>query len=255
MLFVTALKITTSGAPDDFFVFDSTSLDLSSGVRKNSAIGVDLDTMALASNANMTWENAVRNSGGKSPKIRITSDSTFNDAKPKNTRQNLWSNLKLGLLTIFGVTSSSVPTSEQVEAAALKQYGQILVDMLTREQFRDGYFHSADQFIDEVGAINPDFVSKILENVFAENAENAPEIAAGVLRCIGHLDNHQVGEWGIILAISGLKHTDYEIQEAAIKALESWETNEARQALQVFIESANSNSWLKAYSQQVLENW
>ncbi|TET33368.1 MAG: hypothetical protein E3J72_16910 [Planctomycetota bacterium] len=116
------------------------------------------------------------------------------------------------------------------------------------EPIEDGYTHVSEEILrnslsnHKLGAIL--WLYDIIRNV------NNPATLASVIRCIGRLDAEEINSFGLTLAGKALLHKEVEVRDAAVQALEAWDSPESIELLRSHSES---KSWLKDYIDSILE--
>lgn len=151
--------------------------------------------------------------------------------------------------------SSTVSGQEQRERDVFikskeKEFKFEVIHALNEESIEDGYSHPAENIIQE--AINKYIPYAItwIQSLYIENLNNH-KLAAGILRCIGRLNSNITKPWGSIMVTGALFHSDVEVRESAVRAIEMWEDY----SIVGYLEQRKEKvPWLADYIKQVIND-
>ena len=114
----------------------------------------------------------------------------------------------------------------------------------------DGVGHPAEQILER--ALNTGEQAAVLDVVSALCVDTArPGFSAATLRCLGRLTNPGSSAWRAALVRGALAHSDVEVREAAVQAVESWDGTDLIDLLQVHREG---EPWLAEYVREVTQD-
>ncbi|MDE0447231.1 MAG: hypothetical protein OXH96_11205 [Spirochaetaceae bacterium] len=114
----------------------------------------------------------------------------------------------------------------------------------------DGVGHPAEQILER--ALNTGEQAAVLDVVSALCVDTArPGFSAATLRCLGRLTNPGSSVWRAALVRGALAHSDVEVREAAVQAVESWDGTDLIDLLQVHREG---EPWLAEYVREVTQD-
>ncbi len=135
---------------------------------------------------------------------------------------------------------------------AQKELEKKLFPLFENEPIEDGYSHPAEKLIEDVCKKYKTVAGTLLLGIYLKNIER-PAFITCLLRCIGRLKSDKVVPWGLVMVISSLSHSEVEVRDAAIRALETWGGHESLGVLKVYAE-IETVSWLKEYIEQVIRD-
>ena len=121
---------------------------------------------------------------------------------------------------------------------------------LEDEPIEDGFSHPAEEIISNALDASQLTCLEHLERLYRE-CVNKPSVCSGLLRCVGRIEPGVAGSWGRDFASRGLTHTDPEVRESAVRALEFWGGSESISMLRAHEEPI---SWLADYITEVIED-
>ncbi len=154
------------------------------------------------------------------------------------------------------MTNAATTMKSELERLELaftqKELEKILFSLFENEPIEDGYSHPAEQIVEEVCKKYKAMAGALLQGIYLKNVKRTAFIAS-LLRCIGRQRSEKVAPWGGVMAIAGLSHSEVEVRDAAIRALESWGGHESLWVLKVYAE-IETVSWLKEYIEQVVRD-
>lgn len=127
----------------------------------------------------------------------------------------------------------------------------ILISTLLDEAIEDGVGHPAESVIREGLATNRLANWDVLTEILTTNYDSRPSLCASLIRCFGRLERKLVGKWGLIEVERALLHSDAEVRDAAIRALEEWGGEESRRIL---CDHNDCESWLDEFARQVVRD-
>lgn len=129
-----------------------------------------------------------------------------------------------------------------------RRFTRELLQVINQEDFEYGKENKADLLVKQQMNVNESVTKEWLNHIFVENFDNVP-VLVGILRIIGHIDYDDIRPHGVTMALSALTHSEFEVKECGIRALENWETLENIKVL----ENLNvSPKWLQDYINQVV---
>jgi hypothetical protein len=121
------------------------------------------------------------------------------------------------------------------------------LEALFQRPIEDGVTHPAEAevraWLDADRSAACDWLSRAIRK-----ERNSP---AMIIRIIGRQDFKLAGQWGLCVADEGLQHSDAEIREAAVRALEAWGGSDA---LSILRRHNDSEPWLNDYVRQVVRD-
>lgn len=130
-----------------------------------------------------------------------------------------------------------------------KEYTGRLIRLLNDEYFEYGYENECDHLVKEQMGINALATKEWLNTIFIENFDD-PTIAIGILRLIARFDHDVISPHGITMVIAGLSHSDIEVRECCIRAVESWKSI---QHLHILKSIETGEKWLNDYRDSVIK--
>lgn len=142
---------------------------------------------------------------------------------------------------------------QQLQKPANELAGELKY-LLQNEDIEDGVTHPAEAILDNALGEYPDHAPAWIREIFKRFERTSPSLAAGILRCLGRLSGLATEDWARELAIRGLHHSNIQIRDAAVAALESWLGQESYEALQSQLDT-ETVPWLKQYIRRVIETW
>jgi|GEM_PF-5396911 len=143
-------------------------------------------------------------------------------------------------------------TTSAITAPQRERQSNITIDTiitsLENEPLEDGFCHPAEELLAALLERRPkETIGEIKSLLKTGN----PSIAADLLRCIGRLDIKLCrGQWQEIVEIA-LGHSDIDVRDAAVQAIETWEAIEAEGILGRWAKKEKV-SWLRDYMDGVL---
>ncbi len=123
-----------------------------------------------------------------------------------------------------------------------------LLSAFQDEPIENGFNHPAERVIQQALRSNQSNAVSWIQAIYHEN-QNRASVAAAILRCVGRLSRGMVRPWGDFMIITGLSHSDVEVREAAVRAIEMWVDPSLSQVLQDHDEQV---PWLRDYINQVI---
>jgi hypothetical protein len=138
---------------------------------------------------------------------------------------------------------------ELVQDHLTRQLLHELVDALLDEPIQDGVTHHSESILRDALNKSP----KTVHAWIADNWENETNagILASLMKCIGRLSWDEVLVWGLDATQASLQHSDIEVRDAAVQAIELWNSPEAIQLLRGHEEGVD---WLRDYIAQILSD-
>jgi hypothetical protein len=131
-----------------------------------------------------------------------------------------------------------------------KQFSDNLISLIKEEPFEYGYDNQTDIFVRKLMDENRVVTKEWLNNIFNRNFGNS-NIIIGILRLIARFSHSDIAPQGQTMATAALIHKNFEVQECAIRAFESWASLESLEILK------NINvhiDWLKDYLESVIRD-
>ena len=120
---------------------------------------------------------------------------------------------------------------------------------LESESVEDGATHPAQEILrDAVLGYSRDETSRWLTELLSASD---PSRRAGILQCLGRLEQPEAIQVGKRLVLNALRSADVEVRAAAISTIEQWATHDILDALRNHRETI---PWLRRYVQQVLHD-
>lgn len=130
-----------------------------------------------------------------------------------------------------------------------KQFTDELINLISQEAFEYGIDTKADVLVREQMLSNEYVTKHWLFRIYKAYRQSIP-ILLGLLRIISRLDYQQICSLGYLIVMKALSHNDIEVQEAGVRALESWGTLECIAILE--LHATFSSSWLQKYANDVI---
>jgi hypothetical protein len=161
--------------------------------------------------------------------------------------------------SLLEVTQPVYNVEKAIEAArtrsveAFESFKVQFLNALKCEPFEDGVPHPAETVIQGALAESPYSILQWTHAIFQEHYSIQPLLAATILRIIGRLPRHQVGEAGLSMAQNSLKHQDVGVRLSAVRALESWGGQRALGILITHL-ACEPQKWLVKYIEQVIKD-
>jgi len=124
-----------------------------------------------------------------------------------------------------------------------------LIALVLDEAIEDGVSHPGEDLIHEALHRSRCECLDWLSGILNEHYKDRPSLCASILRCIGRLEQRQVGQWGLHVVDHALRSKDIEIRDAAVCALEEWGGDES---VRILRRHHDTEDWLNAYVQQVI---
>jgi hypothetical protein len=131
-----------------------------------------------------------------------------------------------------------------------KEFKYEVVHALNEESIEDGYSHPAENILKETIMMCLPYAVTWIQSLYIENINNH-KLAAGILRCIGRLNSNMTKPWGSIMVTGALFHSNVEVREAAVRAIEMWEDYSIIEYLEQREEKV---PWLSNYIKQVIKD-
>jgi hypothetical protein len=152
-------------------------------------------------------------------------------------------------------TGSNIQETNYDEAVSDETASKVseLTYLLHIEAIEDGYFHPAEELIEDSLKSSKFDPNHWVYTLYFTNVDTDPTLAAAVLRLLGRMPTRQVVEWGLVIALNGLSHRDVEVREAAVRALERWGGRKAFEALKAHMD-VEPRPWLASYIKQVIRD-
>jgi len=153
---------------------------------------------------------------------------------------------------IFNTSSASIENRQnelrlnQLE----REFTQRLKLYILEEPFEYGYETKADELIRKNLEVNSSATKEWLNSIYLNNFSNS-EYTIGILRLIARLEIEEISPQGPTMAIAAISHQDEEIQEAAIRAFESWSS---LQHIEILKSVKVKSDWLSDYLISVTKN-
>lgn len=151
--------------------------------------------------------------------------------------------------------SSTSSSQEQTKPSKFirskeKEFKLEVIHALNEESIEDGYSHPAENIMQETIMTYSPYAGIWIQSLYIENLNNH-KLAAGILRCIGRLNSKISKPWGSIMVTGALFHSDVEVREAAVRAIEMWEDYSVIGYLEQREEKV---PWLSDYIKQVIKD-
>jgi hypothetical protein len=115
-----------------------------------------------------------------------------------------------------------------------------LVSAFEEFEVEDGYEHPAERLMESALRQNPETKSTLL-GLFRDPYFRH---RTALLRCIGRLPAEIAGTWGIGMVAEALQDSDLTLRDAALRAIEHWETAEAMTLIRDY---RDPHPWLEQY--------
>ena len=120
--------------------------------------------------------------------------------------------------------------------------------LLRETPFEDGQHHPAEEVL--LSLLQKDQRGQQwITETWQSMSNTSPNLASGLLRCLGMLPTEAVEGWGHALAEAALRHSRLLVREAAVVALERWGDERAVSLLRA---TAEPVAWLRDYIRRVL---
>ena len=156
-------------------------------------------------------------------------------------------------LEIWNSTSATAAEQavlfEQTQFVEQTNFHSWVLSTLEAEPVEDGVIHDAEMVLSKALSESPLCAPNWIQVAFMQTLAK-PSLAAGLLQCIGRLDYNLVSSIATPLVVSGLKQSSVEIREAAISAIEQWESSELSGIL---LRHTESVTWLAEYAERVFQ--
>jgi hypothetical protein len=131
------------------------------------------------------------------------------------------------------------------------KYDNSFLRVIREENIEYGYTNSLDTLISQLLTIDPIITAQWLNDLYIKHFSDS-KVIFGILVSISRIKDESIRPSLIIMAISGLKHKDIEVREAAIRAFENWSDLASLTALKNL--NQESEKWLKEYINQVISD-
>lgn len=145
---------------------------------------------------------------------------------------------------------SGTGPSQEIETHDRNIFRFRLLRALRDEPVEDGVFHEAEAILEKCFLRFPNNAPTWVRALYKQ-LDVSPGLAAGLLQCLGRVDYDVVGSVGRFVAMAGLQHSDAEVRDAAICAVEQWRRVELRDLL---LGHRDSISWITEYAESVAED-
>ena len=122
-----------------------------------------------------------------------------------------------------------------------------LIECLIAEPIEDGVTHPSESILRN--ALNRD--TEAVRGWIVDKWRSEPNagLLAALMKCVGRLAWKEVFGWGLKVAKASLSHSDIEVRDAAVQAIDLWGSSEAIALLR---EHREDVSWLRGYISQIL---
>ncbi len=131
-----------------------------------------------------------------------------------------------------------------------KQFSDRLISLIKEESFEYGYDNQTDIFVRKLMNENRTVTKEWLNNIFNRNFGNSIVII-GILRLIARFPHSDIAPQGQTMATAALIHKNFEVQECAIRAFESWASLES---LEILKNIDVHLDWLRDYLDSVIRD-
>lgn len=121
--------------------------------------------------------------------------------------------------------------------------------IIREENFEFGYQSESEIFIKDLFKTNRLATLKWLNDLFIEHF-NDPQIVINILRVMSRLDYKEINSIGMSIALGGLKHTNIEVRENSIRAIEQWGQKDH---VGILNSIEINEDWLKEYVEAVID--
>ncbi len=129
-----------------------------------------------------------------------------------------------------------------------------LLTIFATQHFEYGFTSPADRFIANLFRIYHKATGECLHKIFWAHYTDR-RIRTGLLQAMAHIDYTDIAVHGIVMVQAALAaHTDAEVVECGIRALENWGNRESLQILKIAATYPSYTGWLQNYLQQVIED-
>jgi hypothetical protein len=133
-----------------------------------------------------------------------------------------------------------------------KDFINDLLYLFETEIFEYGVENRADTFVAEWLATNPSLTKEWLNSLYNDYFSNVP-VLTNILRIISRIDYQAISPQGPTMAALVLNHKNAEVQEAAIRAFESWGSIESLKYLSILrSELKFADKWVRDYVDEVI---
>ncbi len=120
---------------------------------------------------------------------------------------------------------------------------------LLDQPFEDGMRHPAEDYLKTILPLDVAGCHNWLTEILTDSYPLRPSLCASILRCIGRLDYDHFGSWGMKTIKNALKNEDFEVRDAAIRALEKWGGDAS---IEILSKHNDTEGWLREYVEQVI---
>ena len=119
------------------------------------------------------------------------------------------------------------------------------------EPFEAGVLARGDYLLQEMLSQNGAVAMQCMQELFISSlARSDMEVACGVMDLVGRLEKPQAGGLGMTMAIAAIAIKHVPLQEAGIRALESWPSQDT---ISVLRQIDFASEWLRRYAKRVAE--
>lgn len=132
-----------------------------------------------------------------------------------------------------------------------QRFERQLVISLKEYDLEDGMIHPAEEVLQDVFRICPDNAKEVIEQLADKYLNKNQMVCAGLVQCLGRLDDSSVPEWKYSLAEKCLREGDAGVREASVICLEYWGGQEAVDILSAHNEK---EGWLADYISSVIKD-
>lgn len=129
-----------------------------------------------------------------------------------------------------------------------KKYTNELIQLIKTEDFEYGFISESQELILKLMRKNKFALMEFLSDILTQNF-NSPQIVLGIIRCLGALDNEEITKTAYTIVATCINYRNIEVQDASVRALESWGTFEALELLRLIKVEPD---WLKEYVHSVI---
>jgi hypothetical protein len=131
-----------------------------------------------------------------------------------------------------------------------REFTSHVLQLIEESSFEYGFDNEFDVFLRDRLAKNALATKQWMNEVFIENFGDSG-VLVGILRALAHVDYQVVRPQGPTMAIAAFSHTDAEVRECGIRAMENWGTSECLAALESI---SCPEAWLQEYVTQVISD-
>ncbi|HDN67380.1 MAG TPA: hypothetical protein ENF86_00300 [Firmicutes bacterium] len=149
---------------------------------------------------------------------------------------------KLLLLT----KSIDIISSEELQEPRLAPH---IISAITTEPVEDGIYHPAQDILKSAIEDQPQETFNWIKRLLSDECNSS--VVASVIKCLGRLNPRLCEGWLTDIIRTGLQHSDVEVRDSTVQAIENWEIKEAIPLLREHHEDV---PWLKEYIQGVIED-